>query len=109
MITDMTKKARLQTNRTGKYPINAGTFAMSKPGPREKKTQMNTIHIAHLSFFGTPVSTAFYHLSSFFETANPVMAVRQNSIAIFVPAYFGNIRTPISVVSGQHNGNIRTL
>ena len=24
-------------------------------------------------------------------------------------AYFGNIRTPISVVSGQHNGNIRTL
>ena len=26
-----------------------------------------------------------------------------------VIAYFGNIRTPISVVSGQHNGNIRTL
>jgi hypothetical protein len=23
-------------------------------------------------------------------------------------AYFGNIRTPISVVSGQRNGNIRT-
>ena len=26
-----------------------------------------------------------------------------------IVAYFGNIRTPISVVSGQHNGNIRTL
>ena len=26
-----------------------------------------------------------------------------------ITAYFGNIRTPISVVSGQHNGNIRTL
>ena len=35
---------------------------------------------------------------------------RAEEVGITWPlAYFGNIRTPISVVSGQHNGNIRTL
>ena len=31
------------------------------------------------------------------------------AIACMTCAYFGNIRTPIPEVCGQHNGNIRTL
>ena len=42
----------------------------------------------------------------FTEAEIQVLMKNENVVSV---AYFGNIRTPISVVSGQHNGNIRTL